>query len=103
MLLVTGSFTVACIFVVLSTLGFHRAIRKHSISNCKYFNGSLHMAVSRGSLLLEFFGIYLVVALIGFFFNQYLITFGILIMILISYFIIEDNYIYYLLTERYRK
>ncbi len=101
--LLTAAFTVTCIFVGLSTLGFHKAIRKYCISNCKYFNGSLHMAVSRDSLLLEFFGIYFVVALIGFFFNQYLITFGILITILISYFIIEDNYIYYLLTERYRK
>jgi hypothetical protein len=101
--LLTAAFTVACIFVILSTLGFHRAIRKYCITNCKYFNGSLNMVVGEDKLLLELFGIYFVTAIIGFFFNQYLITFGILTVMLIIYCIAEDNYIYLLVTNKYRK
>jgi hypothetical protein len=101
--LLTAAFTVSIICVILSSLGFHRAIRKHCITNCKYFNGSLNMFIGEDKLPLELFSVYFLVALIGFFFKLYLTTIGILIILIGLYFIVADGYIYYLLTERYRK
>lgn len=101
--LLTAAFTVSIICVFVSSLGFHRAIRKHCISNCKYFNASLNMFMGEDKLPFELFAVYFIIALIGFFFKLYLITIGILIILIGLYFIVADGYIYCLLTERYRK
>ncbi len=101
--LLTAAFTLACISLIISSLGFHRAIRKYCITNCKYFNGSLNMFVGEGILLVELFSIFFVVALIGLMLDYVLITCLILLSLSGFFFILADGYINYLLTERYRK